>query len=162
MSEAELAGGRQAFGLGRPLRDLLQLAEEGTPSPLFGTSDEPHPTAEVLEEALTFAATCLPDDLWGCSSTEVGGTAVTRLAGTAAPQEAWALADALRRATVTQLPVTESDRVSVCVAIPAGTGAAIGIRRAGRRLEPRELLLVQTIAGACVLAAGSGRGTTWS
>lgn len=154
--------GRQTFGLGRPLRDLLPMADEAAQRPiaLFGEPelDEAGGTA-ALEAALAFCAAAMPDDLWGCSSWRPEGGPVTRIAGTAGASEAWALADVLRVAAADQLPASVRDGASVCLAMPAGPGAAIGLRRARRLLTPRESLFLQAVAGACVLAVADD-GTT--
>ena len=149
---AEAAAGRPA-GLGRPLRDVLELRDQGQAhTQLFGSVDERDVLVAALDGAIAFGSTRLADDLWGWSSLREEGAAVTRLAGQADSDAAWSLADALRRAAATQLPVLATDRQAICLALPAGPGASIGIRRAGRRLTPREQLVVQAVAAACVLA----------
>ena len=156
MSETEASAGRQAFGLGRPLREVLHLhdVEEPTHS-LFGGPDDA-PTTEALDAAMALGAACLRDDVWGWSSLRgEGGSAITRLSRGADPEAAWALADALRQAAASQQPVVATDRTATCIALPAGAGAAVGVRRAGRRLTGREQLVVQAIAGVCVLATGT-------
>ena len=155
MSETDAGTGRQAFGLGRPLRDVLDLGAVEAPShSLFGGSDDA-PTTEALDAAMALGVACLTDDIWGWSSLRgEGGSAVTRLSRSADLDAAWSLADALRQAAVSQLPVVANDRMAICIALPAGAGAAIGVRRVGRRLSGREQLVLQAVAGACVLATG--------
>ena len=156
MSETETGAGRQASGLGRPLRDVLDLHDLEAPShSLFGGADEV-PTTEALDAAVALGGACLRDDLWGWSSLHGdGGSAVTRLSRGADLEAAWSLADVLRQAAVSQQPVVVTDRTAVGIALPAGAGAAVGMRRAGRRLSGREQLVVQAVAGVCVLASGA-------
>jgi len=156
VSETETGTGRQAFGLGRPLQEVLDRGHVEDPAhPLFAVTDEA-PTMETLDAAMALGATCLAEDTWGWSSLRgEGGSAVTRLSRNAELDAAWSLADALRQAAVSQVPVVSNDRTSVCIALPAGAGAAIGVRRAGRRLTSRDQLVVQSVAAVCVLAAGS-------
>jgi hypothetical protein len=145
--------GRQ--GLGRSLRELLSVAEErpGTGA-LFGEPDVPPESDESrLDAAVAFAAAAMPDDLWGFTAWRPDGGLVTRINGVAEAGAAWSLADVLRSAAVEQLPATFQDGNAVCLAVPAGPGAAIGVRRVRRPLGPRETLFVQAVAGACVLVA---------
>ena len=156
MSETETGAGRQAFGLGRPLSDVLDLGGIEDPSHSLFTGNDEAPTTEVLDAAMALGGACLTEDIWGWSSLRgEGGSAVTRLSRNADLDAAWSLADALRQAAVSQLPVVANDRTAVCIALPAGSGAAIGVRRAGRRLSSREQLVVQAVAAVCVLAAGA-------
>jgi hypothetical protein len=157
VSETETGTGRQAFGLGRPLRDVLDLHdnEQAPTHSLFGGTDDA-PTTEALDAAMALGAACLTDDVWGWSSLRAeGGSAVTRLSRNTDLDAAWSLADALRQAAASQQPVVSTDRTAVCIALPAGAGAAVGVRRAGRRLTGREQLVVQAVAGVCVLATGA-------
>src|SRR5205085_6378307 len=97
--------GKQSFGLGRPLRDLLPVEGDraSTPRALFGVPEARDETStDALDAALSFAAAALPDDLWGFTAWRPEGGLVTRIAGAAEPAEAWALADALRAAVVDQ------------------------------------------------------------
>jgi hypothetical protein len=148
--------GRQGVGLGRSLRELLSVADERAPGggALFG---EPEPPSDLdesrLDAAVAFAAAAMPDDLWGFTAWRPDGGLVTRINGVAEAGAAWSLADVLRSAAIDQLPATFQDGTAVCLAVPAGPGAAIGVRRVRRPLAPRETLFVQAVAGACVLVA---------
>jgi len=52
VSETETGAGRQAFGLGRPLSDVLDLGSIEDPThSLFGGNDET-PTTEALDAAM--------------------------------------------------------------------------------------------------------------
>jgi hypothetical protein len=156
VSETETGAGRQASGLGRPLRDVLDLNDVEDPTHSLFTGHDETPATEALDAAVALGAACLRDDVWGWSSLRSGGgSAVTRLSRSADLDAAWSLADALRQAAATQQPVVTTDRTAVCIALPAGAGAAVGVRRAGRRLTGREQLVVQAVAAVCVLAAGA-------
>ena len=156
MSETETGTGRQAFGLGRPLRDVLDLHDVEDPTHSLFTGNDDSPTTEALDAAVALGAACLSEDVWGWSSLRgEGGSAVTRLSRNTDLESAWSLADALRQAAASQQPVVTTDRTAVCIALPAGAGAAVGVRRAGRRLTGREQLVVQAVAAVCLLAAGA-------
>lgn len=156
MSETETGAGRQAFGLGRPLREVLHLHDVDEPTHSLFSGVDDSPSIVALDAAIALGSACMAEDLWGWSSLRgEGGSAVTRLSRNADLDAAWSLADALRQAAAGQVPVIVNDRAAMCLALPAGSGAAVGLRRAGRRLTGREQLVVQAVAAVCVLAAGA-------
>lgn len=137
---------RQRIGLGRPLSAVLHEYDDEWDGDVF-SGREVDPATSVLDAALDLLARALPTDLCGF----IAGR-VSRLGSAADAVAAWALADLLRQVALGQLPASAEDDDAMHLAFPCGPGAAIGLRRVGGILTQREVLLVQSLGTACLLA----------
>jgi hypothetical protein len=148
------ADSRARTGLGRSLVELLPVEGDGAGSltRLFEAS-RADLASEVCAAGVAFLSSVLPDDLCGHASTAPGRGARTSIVGPAVGAEGpWALSDALRQACTSGRLVSVRHGRSECLAAPAGDRLAIGVRRDGAQLDPREVWLVETVARACQLA----------
>lgn len=144
---------QRRIGLGRPLSALLPGDDDSDErqAHLFAVVDGDR-TTDVLEAALDLLASALPTDLCGFT---VGRA--SRLGSAADAEAAWALSDLLRHVAHHQLPASDEDDDLVQFAVPCGPEASLGVRRVGAPFTQREVLLLQALGTACLLAAPAPR-----